>query len=114
VRASIERQLLLFDLFRQFPYRYHRQVEIFFFDASAIPAFALRDNRESSVTYHTQAWVSEASFRSEHVSEIHGLPPIHKDPFDRALIAQAMAENLTVATDVEIPKYTSERFRTLH
>ncbi len=55
------------------------------------------------------------NFRSEHVSEIYGLPPIHKDPFDRALIAQAMAENLTlVTTDVEIPKYASERFRTLH
>ena len=33
--------------------------------------------------------------RPEHVSEAYGLPPIHKDPFDRMLIAQAVVEDLT-------------------
>ena len=41
-----------------------------------------------------------------HVLELQDLPPIHKDPFDRMLIAQAQADNLTVITaDVNIQKY---------
>jgi len=50
--------------------------------------------------------------RPEHVSEVSALPPLHKDPFDRMLIAQAMVEDLTLlTTDGEIPKYASDRFR---
>ena len=50
--------------------------------------------------------------RPEHVSEVSTLPPIHKDPFDRVLIAQAMVDDLTLLTrDEEIPRYASERFR---
>lgn len=54
------------------------------------------------------------SLRPEHIAAIAGLPPIHQDPFNRALIAQAMVEDLTLVTlDAEIPKYASERFRVL-
>lgn len=52
--------------------------------------------------------------RPEHVSEVSTLPPIHKDPFDRVLIAQAMVEDLTLLTrDQEIPQYASDRFRVI-
>ena len=52
--------------------------------------------------------------RPEHVSEVSALPPIHKDPFDRVLIAQAMVEGLTLlTTDGEIPRYASDRFRVM-
>jgi PIN domain nuclease of toxin-antitoxin system len=52
--------------------------------------------------------------RPEHISVVYDLAPIHQDPFDRALIAQAMIEDLTLVTlDAEIPKYASERFRVL-
>ena len=55
------------------------------------------------------------TFRPEHVSEICTLPSIHKDPFDRGLIAQAIVEDLTVVTaDAEIPKYASARCRVIH
>jgi PIN domain nuclease of toxin-antitoxin system len=51
---------------------------------------------------------------AEHIAAIYGLPPIHHDPFDRALIAQAIAEDLTlVTTDSYIPKYTSGRLKVL-
>jgi PIN domain nuclease of toxin-antitoxin system len=54
------------------------------------------------------------TLRPEHVGTVCLLPPIHKDPFDRALIAQAIIENLTlVTTDDEIPKYAEGRFRVL-
>jgi len=52
--------------------------------------------------------------RPEHVTGVADLPPIHKDPFDRMLMAQAVAEDLElVTTDPEIPKYASERLRIL-
>ena len=36
---------------------------------------------------------------SEHAVAIDTLPPIHKDPFDRLLIAQATVEGITLLTD---------------
>lgn len=36
--------------------------------------------------------------RSDHVAAARGLPLIHRDPFDRMLVGQAMAEGLTVVT----------------
>ena len=50
--------------------------------------------------------------RPEHIAGVYGLPASHKDPFDRALIAQATVEDLElVTTDGEIPRYASARFR---
>jgi PIN domain nuclease of toxin-antitoxin system len=50
--------------------------------------------------------------RPEHISEVSTLAPIHKDPFDRVLIAQAIVEDLTLLTkDEETPRYASDRFR---
>ncbi|MBD2356655.1 type II toxin-antitoxin system VapC family toxin [Tolypothrix sp. FACHB-123] len=40
------------------------------------------------------------------VTQLVSLPPLHKDPFDRMLICQALKHNLTIATvDSEIIKY---------
>lgn len=33
-----------------------------------------------------------------HAYALHGLPPIHRDPFDRMLVAQAIAEGLPLLT----------------
>jgi PIN domain nuclease of toxin-antitoxin system len=41
----------------------------------------------------------ELPIRSEHAVAIDALPPIHKDPFDRLLIAQAIVEEITLLTD---------------
>jgi len=50
--------------------------------------------------------------RPEHVAELQTLPPIHKDPFDRMLIAQAAAEGLTLlTTDRGVKRYASDRVR---
>ena len=41
-----------------------------------------------------------------HGEQAGALPPIHRDPFDRMLIAQAQAEGLTIVTsDSTIPQY---------
>ena len=36
--------------------------------------------------------------RPAHFSELESLPPLHRDPFDRMLVAQARAEEMPVAT----------------
>jgi PIN domain nuclease of toxin-antitoxin system len=41
---------------------------------------------------------SELPIGSEHAVEIESLPQIHKDPFDRMLIAQAMVEGVLMLT----------------
>jgi PIN domain nuclease of toxin-antitoxin system len=49
-----------------------------------------------------------------HVSAVHALPGIHRDPFDRMLIAQAIAEDLRLVTiDQQIPLYGSAGLRVL-
>lgn len=41
---------------------------------------------------------SELPVASAHAVAIDGLPPIHKDPFDRLLVAQSMVEGITLLT----------------
>lgn len=49
---------------------------------------------------------SELPIGSEHVVAIDSLPPIHKDPFDRLLVAQAMVEGITLLTsDTVVAQY---------
>lgn len=40
----------------------------------------------------------ELPILSSHVLVLDGLPRIHKDPFDRILVAQAIAEGITLVT----------------
>ncbi|MDX8515430.1 type II toxin-antitoxin system VapC family toxin [Mesorhizobium captivum] len=40
----------------------------------------------------------ELPITSEHAVTVDGLPPIHKDPFDRILVAQAIVEGITLLT----------------
>jgi PIN domain nuclease of toxin-antitoxin system len=50
--------------------------------------------------------------RPDHIAAIYGLAPIHKDPFDRMLIAQATVEGLAlVSSDGEIARYASKSLR---
>ncbi|EKD39825.1 MAG: PilT protein [uncultured bacterium] len=48
----------------------------------------------------------EMPIHSEHAVAIGALPPIHKDPFDRLLVAQAIVEGITLLTaDIQVAKY---------
>ena len=47
--------------------------------------------------------------KPRHLDAIRTLPPIHNDPFDRLIIAQAMTEGMKIITkDGMIPKYDIE------
>jgi PIN domain nuclease of toxin-antitoxin system len=49
---------------------------------------------------------SELPILSEHVVAIESLPPFHKDPFDRLLIAQATVEGFALLTsDSVVARY---------
>lgn len=49
---------------------------------------------------------SELPIGSEHVVAIDTLPQLHKDPFDRVLIAQALVEGITLLTrDPVVARY---------
>lgn len=48
----------------------------------------------------------EVPIVSEHAVAVDGLPNIHRDPFDRLLVAQAMVEGVTLLTsDDAVAKY---------
>jgi PIN domain nuclease of toxin-antitoxin system len=49
---------------------------------------------------------TEISVTSRHGIAVVGLPSIHKDPFDRLLVAQAITEGITLLTsDATVAKY---------
>ena len=72
---------------------------------------------------YPRAWWSDAldmlaatalPIEPAHIDQVNDLPAIHKDPFDRLLIAQALVEGCTlVTTDREMHKYKSKRLRVI-
>ncbi len=49
---------------------------------------------------------SELAITSQHAVGVEVLPPIHKDPFDRIIVAQSIAEGITLLTaDPVVAKY---------
>ncbi len=49
---------------------------------------------------------SELPIMSDHVVAVEDLPAIHKDPFDRLLVAQATVEGITLLTlDLLVARY---------
>jgi len=48
----------------------------------------------------------ELPITSRHAVNIDGLPPLHKDPFDRLLLGQALSEGITLVTaDAQLAQY---------
>ena len=49
---------------------------------------------------------AELPITSEHAVNIDSLPRLHKDPFDRILLAQAISEGITLlTTDAQVARY---------
>ena len=69
----------------------------------AIGKLVAPDNLEEEILRHQ---FERLPILFSHVSELLALPPIHRDPFDRMLVAQSKAEDLTLVTrDENIRKY---------
>ena len=55
----------------------------------------------------TNSGYLELPVRAAHAARVRDLPPIHRDPFDRMLIAQALTEPLDLLTaDSYLSQYT--------
>jgi len=53
--------------------------------------------------------ISNLSVRPEHCTTVASLPFLHRDPFDRMLVAQAMAETQTlISKDPNLARYDVE------
>jgi PIN domain nuclease of toxin-antitoxin system len=50
----------------------------------------------------TEKRFTELALRMQHVGQLGLLPALHRDPFDRMLVAQAKEEDLTLVTADEI------------
>ena len=48
------------------------------------------------------AGFNHLTIRGEHAAKVVELPPIHKDPFDRLLVAQAWVEPMVRLTDDDV------------
>ena len=49
---------------------------------------------------------TELPVTSQHAVGIDALPPLHKDPFDRLLLSQALTEGITLMTgDAQLARY---------
>jgi PIN domain nuclease of toxin-antitoxin system len=63
-------------------------------------------SREDALDALRRLQVSMLPYAEAHVLELMALPVHHRDPFDRMLIAQALAEGVAVMTcDKEFRKY---------
>ena len=61
------------------------------------------DRLESTIA---QSGLESLTITAAHALEVRHLPPLHRDPFDRLLIAQARHEGLTLVTrDPDVRRY---------
>ena len=51
--------------------------------------------------------IESAILTEEDITQLSKLPSVHRDPFDRMIICQALSQNLTIVTvDDQIHKYS--------
>jgi PIN domain nuclease of toxin-antitoxin system len=56
--------------------------------------------------YVPRSHMAQLSIAARHVGAVEFLPPLHRDPFDRLLVAQARVEGLTIVTrDALVTQY---------
>ena len=86
-----------------------------FFSAASIWEVALKAGRDRTEFRVDPAVVrralidngyAEVPITGLHAAALGGLPPVHRDPFDRILVAQALVEGITLVTsDATVARY---------
>jgi len=115
-RFLVDTQLLLWNVYgsRKLPARVARLFQDgrheFFYSAASLWEIAIKAARgREDFTADTTAirgaleanGFHELPVAAQHAVALSGLPPIHADPFDRMLIAQALAEPMALITSDE-------------
>lgn len=120
MRLLIDTHLLLWaatDLLprKAVPYFLNEENELFFSSASIWEIVIKRGlNRPDFQVNPSELYrgllnngYTELTVTSHHVLLVADLPPIHKDPFDRILLAQAKAENMVLlSADKILSRYS--------
>jgi PIN domain nuclease of toxin-antitoxin system len=83
--------------------------------AASLWELILKSGKKGSLVVEAVRWwekyvsgnrVEVVNIRVPHISLLEQLPPLHRDPFDRILVAQAMAEDMPlVSKDLELTHY---------
>jgi PIN domain nuclease of toxin-antitoxin system len=103
-RISTQARSILMDQENQFVFSVSSIWEIAIKKALGRPDFP-HDPREMRRRLIDNGY-EELTIKSQHVVLVDSIPLIHKDPFDRILIAQALVEGITLLTaDPVIAKY---------
>ncbi len=64
------------------------------------------DNHQPLETSIEAAGFRPLHISAAHVASVRALPPLHRDPFDRLLLAQTRLEHATLVTaDIQLPAY---------
>ena len=78
------------------------------FDADGLIPAIVTDAATWWQSYVAARRVPVLPIDASHLRRLGALPPLHKDPFDRILLSQAVHENLTLITaDPRIQQYRS-------
>ncbi len=73
----------------------------------ALGRFGVPFSGSDAVQYFTQAGYEWLDIRPAHTAATETLPPLHADPFDRLLVAQALTEPLRLLThDAALAPYS--------
>ena len=87
---------------------------VFFSAASALEVAIKRELGKLEAPGNIEEWAADEGFEELPIATSHAvasasLPPHHRDPFDRLLIAQARIEDMTLVTaDAAIRRYDVE------
>jgi len=91
------------------------RANILFFSAASLWEIAIKAGRDRA-DFKADARIvrralidngyDELPVQSKHAVAVNDLPPIHGDPFDRLLVAQALVEGLALLTsDAQVARY---------
>jgi len=121
MRVLLDTHLLLWT--KLYPERVPRGVRELILDAATEPEFSVASTWEIAIKqsqrradFQVDAAVlraellatgyTELQILGEHATAVSGLPWIHRDPFDRLLVAQAMVEGIELLTvDATLAQY---------
>ena len=112
MRVLLDTHLLLWALAApaKLPAAARKQIEIaeIFVSAASIWEISIKSalGKIDADSEEVLAAVEPAGFTilpitGEHAAKVRGLPPIHKDPFDRMLVAQALVEPMILLSNDE-------------
>jgi PIN domain nuclease of toxin-antitoxin system len=122
VKLLLDTHLLLWAMIS--PERLSAEITVLLEDSANEIVFSVASIWEASIKYSRgrtdfkfeprafrrqllESGFSELSVLGEHALTVSGLPAIHKDPFDRILIAQALVEGITLFTsDLIMTRYS--------